>query len=277
MKGTSPLREMTLCLGARALGDGVEISQIGKVAARRGVLWRNRLTDGVVFLFCRCGALDVAPLAGADARVRAGEVLVLFPGRRVTLSPAAAETQFAYVELKGLQAVRAVLRLGYWDGFHAEDGGGAEFLDALAARLEGSLLRGRDGQLLAVLEQNLNAVWRNCRSRAPSPEAFVALRAVGNLPPGELTTEKTAEALGMSRSKLNALFLSGVGRRPGAYLAALKCAVAGELLSDAALPVTRIAQRMGFSSASAFACFFRRHCGMTPGAWRRLQGGGACA
>ncbi len=25
MKGTSPLREMTLCLGARALGDGVAI------------------------------------------------------------------------------------------------------------------------------------------------------------------------------------------------------------------------------------------------------------
>ena len=277
----SPIIDLVLHLDAPALAEGVEVSRLGTVTARHGLLWRNRPLAGVLFLFCRDGALEIARAGdGPNVRrkdrglpsdgngtvgCRAGEMLVLLPG--LPLTSAASETRLAYLELAGPKAVRATLRLGFWDGFRAPcpDGG---FLDDLAASFEASPLRGRDERLLSQVEEGLDLIWQNARRLSRCPAFFSALRVVSGLPMDARTTEKAAEALGISRSKLNQLFLAGLGRRPGDLLAEMKAAVVGELLADATLSVSQVALRTGFSSASALACFFRRWRDITPGRFR---------
>ena len=275
----SPIIDLVLHLDAPALAEGVEVSRLGIVTTRRGLLWRNRPLAGVLFLFCRDGTLEIARVGDgpsgqslpSDGKgtvgCRAGEMLVLFPGLPLTLTSAASETRLAYLELAGPKAVRATLRLGFWDGFRAPCPDAA-FPDLLAASFEASPLRGRDERLLSRVEEGLDLIWQNARRLSRCPAFFSALRVVSGLPMDARTTEKAAEALGISRSKLNQLFLAGLGRRPGDLLAEMKAAVVGELLADATLSVSQVALRTGFSSASALACFFRRWRDITPGRFR---------
>lgn len=260
------IQNMTLHLGAPVLSVGVEISSIADFTAQRGVLWQDRLITGVWFVFCHSGALACTLSAGETVLCRADELSVFFPSRRATFESTFESTRFTLLELGGPQVVRAVLRLGYWDGFQASVRGDdvANALGFLVPQMEASARRGLDEQTLAQLERALDSIWRDCRNRSGREAFFDLVKTIHNLPLNGLTTEKVAEATSMSRSKLNQMFMSGRGERPGAYLARLKVAVIGELLSAASLSVAQIAARTGFSSASALACFFRRQVGVTP-------------
>lgn len=279
----SPIIDLVLHLDAPALAEGVEVSRLGTATARRGVLWRNRPMAGVLFLFCRDGTLEIARAGdGPNVRrkdrglpsddewtvgCRVGEMLVLLPSQPLTLTSSATVTRLAYLELAGPKAVRATLRLGFWDGFRAPCPDAA-FPDLLAAPFEASPLRGRDKRLLSRVEEGLDLIWQNARRLSRCPAFFSALRVVSGLPMDARTTEKAAEALGISRAKLNQLFLDGLDRRPGDLLAEMKAAIVGELLADATLSISQVALRTGFSSASALACFFRRWRDITPGRFR---------
>lgn len=267
----SPLPlDQTLHLGSPTLASGVEVAQVGVATAQRGALWRRRPLAGVMLFFCRAGALELAFDGGGQTICHAGELYVAFPDTRLSLS-VATQTRFAYLELQGPHAVRAILRLGFWNGFREPSGNDETFPDSLAALLEASPRRGRDEQVLVQLEQGLDAVWRDCRSRSRVPAFFDAMRIIHRLPPTALTTEKAAAALGISRTKFNQIFLAERGMRPGAYLASLKADIAKELLTDVSLNVSQVAKRTGFSSASALASFFRRLCGVTPKTFRDLK------
>lgn len=268
------IQNMTLHLGTPVLGAGVEISSVTEFTAQRGVLWQNRQIAGVWFVFCHSGALACTQSAGETVLCRADELSVFFPNRRATFESTAESTCFTLLELGGPQVVRAVLRLGYWDGFQASVRGDdvANALGFLVPRMEASARRGLDEQTLALLERALDSIWRECRNRSGREAFFDLVKTIHNLPLNNLTTEKVAESTGVSRSKLNQVFMSGRGERPGAYLARLKVAVIGELLSAASLSVAQIAARTGFSSASALACFFRRQVGVTPRKYQQAAG-----
>lgn len=210
---------------------------------------------------------------GGVIHCRPDEMHVFFPDRSVTFDSLSVSTHFTLLELTGPQAVRSVLRLGYWDGFHAPVCGEniANAFATIVPQMEASKLRGQDGQTLAQLESTLDSVWRDCRNLSGCERFFDAAKAIGNLPPNILSTEKVAETLGMSRTKLNLVFMSGCGERPGSYLSRLKVAIIRELLSNTSLSVAQIAMRTGFSSASALAYFFRRRAGVPPRSSRQRK------
>lgn len=80
--------------------------------------------------------------------------------------------------------------------------------------------------------------------------------------------EQILAELLVSRSTLERQFVAHVGRTPGQELLRVRLERAKELLRHTDLPVSRIAEMIGYERSSSFSDFFRKHAGTTPRAYR---------
>lgn len=91
----------------------------------------------------------------------------------------------------------------------------------------------------------------------------------------ELATPWTVTMLGrrvaLSRPALARRFTAHTGHSPMRYLAMLRMDRAAELLSERDDTLASIAAEVGYVSEFAFNRAFKRHHGVAPGAFRRLQ------
>ncbi|REE99830.1 AraC family transcriptional regulator [Thermomonospora umbrina] len=85
------------------------------------------------------------------------------------------------------------------------------------------------------------------------------------------TLESLAREAGMSRSSFAATFRRLVGEAPARHLAARRMQEAARLLTETAVPLGGVAERVGYASAVGFHLAFRRHHGVTPGEYRRAR------
>ena len=86
-----------------------------------------------------------------------------------------------------------------------------------------------------------------------------------------LTLEQLAAEAGMAPRYFCRVFRQLVGRTPVDYLNYYRIECAAELLSTTADSVTDIALACGFNDSGYFARLFRRHKGMTAGAYRKTH------
>jgi AraC-like DNA-binding protein len=87
------------------------------------------------------------------------------------------------------------------------------------------------------------------------------------LPGGRCTAEQVALHLSIDRRTLHR-HLAADGTSFTALLAEVRRELAERQLSQSDRPLAELADLLGFSSASAFAFWFRRHYGCTAGEWR---------
>ena len=100
------------------------------------------------------------------------------------------------------------------------------------------------------------------------PQLAATLRRIHEDPGRDITVATLAQDAAMSRSTFFERFRREIGVAPMEYATGWRMALAKELLrKDVA--TTEIAQRVGYSSASAFSVAFSRQFGMPPGAWSR--------
>lgn len=83
------------------------------------------------------------------------------------------------------------------------------------------------------------------------------------------TVAELASLAAMSRSAFAARFAATVGCAPMEYLARWRMALAKDALSRGGKPLDRLAEEIGYDSASAFSTAFRRRIGCAPGAFAR--------
>lgn len=83
-----------------------------------------------------------------------------------------------------------------------------------------------------------------------------------------ITIKRTAALVGVSPEHLARAFSRDLGESPSAYLRRVRLERAMRLLADPRENVDRIAQRLGYASASHFARAFRAGTGCSPGRWR---------
>jgi len=89
------------------------------------------------------------------------------------------------------------------------------------------------------------------------------------------TVARLALIAGMSRSAFAARFVEGLGCAPIEYLARWRIAIAKDALTLGTKSLDRIAEEIGYESASAFSTAFRKRLGCSPGRFARessLQG-----
>jgi AraC-like DNA-binding protein len=109
----------------------------------------------------------------------------------------------------------------------------------------------------------------NWLAGAYDPEIGLALSALHRDPGHDWTVEKLTRACNLSRSAFAARFAARVGQPPAAYLAHVRLDAATGLLRDTSLPITAIAERVGYAPEAAFSRAFKNRYGRPPTRWRR--------
>jgi AraC-like DNA-binding protein len=109
----------------------------------------------------------------------------------------------------------------------------------------------------------------NWLAGALDPQIGLALGAIHRDTGHDWTVEELARACSLSRSAFAARFVARVGKPPAAYLAHVRLDAAADLLRDTSLPVTLIAENVGYTSEAAFSRAFKRRYGTPPARWRR--------
>jgi AraC-like DNA-binding protein len=131
----------------------------------------------------------------------------------------------------------------------------------------------RDVILARLLEVLLIEALRSTAGTAASPGLVrgladerlgVAIRRMHESPTHPWTVAQLAKEAALSRSAFFERFGRAVGVAPMAYLLAWRMAMAKKLLRQNEGGIAEVAQRVGYSSASAFSVAFSRHVGMPP-------------
>lgn len=103
------------------------------------------------------------------------------------------------------------------------------------------------------------------------PATAKALRALHSDIRAGWTVAGLASLAGMSRSAFAARFVEAVGCAPIEYLSRWRMALAQDALDRGGKSLDRLAEEIGYESASAFSTAFRRRVGCSPGAFARSR------
>jgi AraC-like DNA-binding protein len=109
----------------------------------------------------------------------------------------------------------------------------------------------------------------NWLAGALDPQIGPALSAIHRDPGHGWTVAELARTCRLSRSAFAARFVGRVGKPPATYLAHVRLDTASDLLRETALPVTLIAENVGYTSEAAFSRAFKHRYGTPPARWRR--------
>lgn len=138
---------------------------------------------------------------------------------------------------------------------------------------------GRDIVLARLLDVLLIEALRSAPGRAASPglvrgladdRLAVAMRRMHEQPNAPWTVAELAREAAMSRSAFFARFSRLIGVTPMEYLLGWRMALAKCLLRDG-MTVGDVAERVGYSSASAFSVAFARNAGRPPAHFARRE------
>lgn len=135
--------------------------------------------------------------------------------------------------------------------------------DTLIDRLVGILLiEGVRDYIEALNDQN------NWLSAINHPELSNALASIHSQPEHPWTVAELAQLSCMSRSKFAETFSTIMGEPPLSYLAQHRLRLASRYLRESALHIHQIAQRVGYSSETAFSQAFKRQFEISPSQYR---------
>jgi AraC family transcriptional regulator len=98
-------------------------------------------------------------------------------------------------------------------------------------------------------------------------EQYIDDKLQGPIPLAELSA-----VVHMSRFHFARLFARSTGMPPHRFIVQRRMDAARALLTTGSAPITAIARAVGFRTASHFSTTFRRLTGMTPSAYRRVNG-----
>ncbi|MEX5404893.1 AraC family transcriptional regulator [Stenotrophomonas sp. WED208] len=125
------------------------------------------------------------------------------------------------------------------------------------------------GQSMPALLPQLLQVFAPAGSGARMQGLCAAVQA----DPGQTwPVARMAASVGVSESRLHALFQREFGLSPQAWLSASRLRWAKHQLRSSTAPISDIALAAGYSEQSALTRALRRECGQTPAAWRRGAG-----
>jgi AraC-like DNA-binding protein len=139
---------------------------------------------------------------------------------------------------------------------------------------------GREVVLERLLEVLLIEALRATTETAPPPGLLrgladdriaVALRQMHDCPTRAWTVVELAKEAALSRSTFFERFGRELGVAPMEYLLGWRMALAKDLLRREGFGVAKVAERVGYSSASTFSVAFARHVGMPPFLYARAK------
>lgn len=161
--------------------------------------------------------------------------------------------------LKGLEGLEVARQMLVLEMRHPSQGSAvmvARILDLIFIQIMRTWASGADAE-------------PNWLAGAFDPQIGLALSAIHRDPGHDWTVDELARACNLSRSSFAARFVGRVGKPPATYLNHVRLDAATTLLRDTLLPVTQVAETVGYASEAAFSRAFRSRYGTPPARWRR--------
>ncbi len=155
-------------------------------------------------------------------------------------------------------------------------------LTTLAQLIRDEALANRSGKEVVIerlLEVLLIEALRSSQQQVAAPGLIKGLaderlantlKALHQAPEQPWTVAKMAKAAALSRSAFFERFSRALGIPPMEYLLSWRMALAKKMLSQRQGSVAKVAEQVGYSSASTFSVAFSRYVGKTPSAFSKL-------
>ena len=135
------------------------------------------------------------------------------------------------------------------------------------------LIVGRALEILYSFLYALNVKIPKNSKYSRDPRFFVAKSYIDNNIGKLLTCDDVAKECCLSAKQLSRIFTAEIEQSLAEYIVGAKIKHAKRLLSDTQYSVKEIGFLLGFENESNFVSFFKRHCGMPPGAFRTKVSG----
>ena len=133
------------------------------------------------------------------------------------------------------------------------------------------ILSGRILEILYAICSQWKMDLTDTNRQAPDPRFLVARNYIHQNIRQLLSCEAVAQECGYSAKQLSRIFKSHTGKTLYEYITHARIQEATALLLDSTQSIQQISFLMGFENESSFVSFFKRHCGVTPGNFRKQK------
>ena len=133
------------------------------------------------------------------------------------------------------------------------------------------ILSGRILEIIYTICSQLQLNLADPNRENPDPRFLVAKTYIQKNSRQLLSCEAVAQECGYSAKQLSRIFKSHTGKTLYEYITHARIQEATVLLLDNSQSIQQISFLMGFENESSFVSFFKRHCGVTPGNFRKQK------
>jgi len=135
-----------------------------------------------------------------------------------------------------------------------------------------TLIGGRILEVLDSVARTLSQKASPYEVDGSDPRVLVAKRFVESNKYRRITTFDVACAVCLSEKQLGRIFQRDTGQTVAAYITETKLQYAKRLLQKEGYSIKEVGFMLGFENECSFVTFFGRHCGISPGAFRKEIG-----
>ena len=132
-----------------------------------------------------------------------------------------------------------------------------------------SLIAGRTMEILYAVFQNLHLPIPEIKRDSCDPRFLVAKAFIENNSNRIISCDDVARECCLSTRQLSRVFKTETGSSPSEYIILTKVKRAKKLLLDKRYTIKEVSFLLGFENESSFVSFFKRHCAMPPGTFRK--------
>ena len=132
-----------------------------------------------------------------------------------------------------------------------------------------SLIAGRTMEILYTVFQNLHIRIPEIKRSSCDPRFLVAKVFIENNNNRIISCDEVAKECCLSTRQLSRIFKTETGIPPSEYIVLTKVKLAKKLLLDSRYTIKEVGFLLGFENESSFVSFFKRHCAMSPGIFRK--------
>ena len=250
--------------------EGVVIRFIADLKTHPALVAKDLYLEGAYVLQCSAGRFRVTLDGTQMVELGNGEMLVTYPGHRMTLEALERVNQLCYISLCGHSVEDYLDSLGFFHGQHGRAALQPELLkkirDLLAQQAADPVQRNRT--CLSMLNDILFSAAMDLQNGTNVVLCDAIRQLHANLRKGIVRLEPLCKQLRVSRAHLHAIFVQSGLPPPSAFIRNEQKQLILRLLRMTQLPITEIARRAGFTSMTHFANFMRRETGKSARAWR---------
>ncbi|MBQ7821851.1 MAG: AraC family transcriptional regulator [Clostridia bacterium] len=141
----------------------------------------------------------------------------------------------------------------------------------LSKRMEGNVTREGFAELALIFHRIVMLLSRHEKERTGHSEMRSVKEYIDRNIYGKIKLSDAASQIYRSKDYVIKEFAAEYGRTPYEYALERKIEIARELLANTTLPISVIAERLGYSDQHYFSNLFKKRCNVTPSQYRRAS------